>query len=424
MQPLALLMLLLPQATARLQDPEGLARSIEVPLDHAQPADPAQASPGRAALRYELGAPFDPARPTLLVIADAQQFYLRPGTVARLQHDEFGDAFNVVGIFGRGTGEEFLQAALDAEGRTDWARAWRLFHSFQYVEDIESVRTAVVGQAGQVLLYGVSGGALLVHEYLARHGQRVQRAFTAAAVNPFLMGRLGLCSDRFWEELGAHDPALQQELRRALERHRGERDILAMTLQRQNFFVPAERLPQARAELIRALSAGDEERYAAARTEYQVDVVRTFFDAPAGIPVRVREFEFFYPAGVQEKIGGAAFFPDLENQYNFARPLIELCDAGRIPAPAFDTDPAHALRTEVLVLAGRWDHAVDYRSSIALAALYPRGRLLLADDDHMFQKLKGDASYRRLMVAFLASGFDSAPFQEAMTGVRPHLWRE
>src|SRR5262249_3276545 len=162
-----------------------LGKSIEVPLDHQTPER------GRPSPSYEFGAPFHPKKPTVFVIADGQQFYVRRGAMPEIQKTRFGDGFNVVGIVGRGATKAFRDAALGEGGRPDWQKAWRLFHSGQWIEDIEAVRKAVAGPRGEVSLYGVSGGAMLVHEYLARHGEHVRRAFTAAAVDPFHEGRLG-----------------------------------------------------------------------------------------------------------------------------------------------------------------------------------------------------------------------------------------
>src|SRR5262249_18539565 len=153
---------------------------------------------------------------------------------------------------------------------------------------------------------------------------------------------------------GAQDPALQTTLRAVLHKRASDRSRILMTLQRQNFFVPPEKLPQARADLIRALAAGDEMRYEEARKTYQVDVVHGFFDSPAGIPVRVREFEFLYPSGALPRLKGEAVLPNLENTYNFAKPLVALCEKGKIPAPTLDFARLHRLTTEVCVVAGRW----------------------------------------------------------------------
>lgn len=395
-----------------------LGRRLEVPFEHGRHWR------GGASIYFELGAPFDPARPTVFVIADAQQFYIRPGAVAEIQSSLFGDGFNVVGIAGRGAEEAFLDRARGPDGRPDWEAAWRLFNADQWIGDIEAVRRAVLGRRGSVLLYGVSGGAHLVVQYLARHGRRVSRAFIAAPVDPFLVGLLGINTDRFWEEIGAHDPALPGLLRGTLERRPAERAGILTTLQRQNFFVPPQRLQEERAALIRALAAGDEFRYAEARRLYQVDAVHALIEAPGGTAIRVRLFELFHPSGALGRLGGAAIHPDLENQYNVARPLVELCAAGRIPPPSFDAAALHRLRTEVFVLAGRFDHTVDYRAAIALAGRFPRHHLFLAATDHLFNGMKDDGAYADLLRVFLGSGLEGPGLPRALAAALPHRWSE
>src|SRR5262249_54207146 len=148
-------------------------------------------------------------------------------------------------------------------------------------------------------------------------------------------------------------------LRTVLDRRANERETILMTLQRQNFFVPLEQLPAARADLIRALAKGDEQRYEEARKNYQVDLTQQTLGSSAGIPVRVRIFEFFYRSGARQRLGGEAIYPDLENQYNIAKPLVVLADSGKISSPTFNFADLHKLDTEVFVLAGRWDHTAD-----------------------------------------------------------------
>jgi pimeloyl-ACP methyl ester carboxylesterase len=396
----------------------GLGQTIEVPIDHQAPGK------GRAPLYYEFGAPYDPKKPVVFVIADGQQFFMRKGAVAPMQKNSFGDGVNVVGIVGRGATKPFRDATLDDRGRPDWEKGWRVFNSGQWVEDIEAVRKAVVSEQGQVSLYGRSGGAMLVHEYLARHGEHVGRAFTAAAVDPFHEGELGLNSDHFWQEIGAYDAKLQAALLDVLRRRADDRPRILMTLQRQNFFVPPERLQRARADLIRALAAGDDRRYEEARKAYQVDIITALEDSPEGIPIAVREFEFLYPSGALSRLKGEAVYPNLENTYNSARPLVDLCKAGKIPEPSLDRARLHGLQTEVLIVAGRRDHTVDYRTSIALAACYPRSSLFIADDDHMFGKLEKSGALTKLMRAFLGSGLSSAEWRDALKAAAPHRWRE
>jgi hypothetical protein len=195
-------------------------------------------------------------------------------------------------------------------------------------------------------------------------------------------------------------------------------------LQRQNFFVPPEKIQQARADLIRALARGDDRRYEEARKTYQVDAVHAFFDSPEGIPIRVREFELLYPSGALPRLKGKAVYPNHENAYNFAKPLVDLCEGGTIPVPSLDLIRLHRLETEVLIVAGRWDHAVDYRTSIALAACYPRSHLFIADDDHRFGKLEKSGAMTKLVRTFLGSGFASTEWRDAVKAAAAHRWRE
>jgi pimeloyl-ACP methyl ester carboxylesterase len=301
--------------------------SIDVPLDRQQP------DRGQAAIHAELGAPFDGTKPTVFIIADAQQFYVRRGEAANLQRALFGDGFNVVAIVGRGFVPAFVQATRADDGSPDWLRAWEVFAADEWVEDIEAVRRAIVGPRGRILLYGQSGGGYLVHQYLARHGQHVERAVTLVAVHPCAIGELGLITDRFWDELGAANPSLRQPLLELLRRQPQERWRIAMTLQRQHFFASHEEMSHARAALVQALVEGRAEDYEHARVAYQVEPVSAFLLSPEGIPIRVRLYEFLAPMNVLDRLSEDAFHPDLENQRTFAEPLLDLEARGLIPRP-------------------------------------------------------------------------------------------
>jgi hypothetical protein len=393
-------------------------RTIEVPLDYQDP------SRGHAPLYFELGAPFDSAKPTVFIIADGQQFYVRRGAVAELQRTLFGDAFNIVGIIGRGFTQEFIKATLDEKGNPDWSAAWRIFNSEQWVNDIDAVRRVILGDQGKILLYGRSGGAYLVHQYLMKYGIHSPRAFTMSPVNPVINHDLGIDIERFWEEIGAYDRSLQPMLRKVLDQHTRDRVRILITLQRQHFFVPAEKLPAARAELVRALARGDLQYYEKSRKEYQVDDVLKLSESSGVIPQNVRVLELIYPSGAFRRIGQDEIYPLIESQYHFTRPLISLIEAGKIPRPGFDISAAYRLNTEVFVLAARWDEAVDYRTSIALAYSYPRHQLFIADDNHVFTKLTESGVTKQLVQAFLKYGIGSPELQGALQAAEPRRWAE
>lgn len=393
-------------------------RTINVPLDYRN------TQLGQAPLYLEFGAPYEKSKPTIFIIADGQQFYVRRGAVAQLQQALFGDAFNVVGIVTRGSTQEFIKATLDGSGQPDWAKAWRIFNSEQWINDIESARRSVLGDKGKVLLYGRSGGAYLIHQYLAKYGAHVQRAFTEAPVNPLLNRELNIPLDNFWEELGAQDPSLQTALRQALKRHAGERIGILLALQRQHFYVAADKLPAARAELIRTLADGDMRKYEQAKKEYEVEGVMKLSQSPEIIPQDVRVLELIYPSGAFQRLGGEGIYPLLETQHHFIKPLITLLAEGKINSPAFDTLRAHSVAAEVFVLAGRWDEAVDYRTAIALAYLYPHHHLFIADDNHVFAKLTESGTSSRLIQAFMKFGLDGPEFKSALNASKARRWTE
>jgi pimeloyl-ACP methyl ester carboxylesterase len=275
----------------------------------------------------------------------------------------------------------------------------------------------VAGPRGKISLYGRSGGAYLAHQYLQRHGEHVERAFTTSPVQPCMNRDLRIGIDRFWEELS---PDSRTALKRVLAKRPADRQTILVTLQRQHFFIPAARLHEERAALIRALDAGDEERFRTARSEYQVDAIAELNAAPGGMAQRIRALEFFYPTGELAKVGGDAVYPLLESQHAMLRPLLELIRTGAIPAPRCELDATHRTPSNVLVVAARHDDAVDYRTSIALAASYPNASLFLADDNHVFTRMNEVGAMQKLQQAFLRG----TGLPEALAEAERFRWRE
>ena len=392
--------------------PQAELRSLDVPFDHRRPQE------GRFALDYFVARPFDRGKPTILVVADGQQFYVRRDVWAAWQ-SRFGEGVNVVGVPGRGAAHG-LQQRLGLPSGDGWVEAYRLLRYEQWVADIDLIRRALAGPRGRVGLYGASGGGRLVHEYLSRYGAGAERALTQAAVFTYLDAEFGLRSDRFWEEIA---PADRTTLAGLLAQHPERREELAKLFQRQNFFVPPQEIAAARHRLIGDLAAGHDDVVARLRTEYQIDAIDRLEATPLGAAIRVRLYEFYAPVADRMPPPGEAFLPDLEVSAATARPLLELYRAGRIPAPAIDLAALHRVQAEVLMVAGRYDHTADYRSQIALASCYPNHRLLLLDDNHNFARLAASGLGPRINAAWRA-GFASPAFTELTSDLRALLWQE
>ena len=396
--------------------PSTVEGAIRVPLDYAHPGS------GSASIAYEMAAPLDRKKPTVLVIADGQQFYVRKGRIGAIARD-FGPGFNVVGLIGRADAPAIARACRRRDGSPDWVKAWSFYGSSQWVEDIESLRRRLAGPTGKVLLHGVSGGALLVHEYLAKHGDRVLRAFTAAALMPYLEPEFAHGTPTFLRSLGERAPDLPALLERVLEAHPADRPALATVFQRQHFFVAPEALSAARETLVRELNDRYGETLAKTRADYQVDAVFALERSDADFPIAVREYEFLAASGRLDAPSVDRFDPEFEAEYDVAKPLIEARRRGRVPLPGLDLRRLYRVETSVLILAGAQDRAVNYLTSISLAARYPNGHLLIVDDSHMFVHLDRQGLRTRLERAFLLDGTDSKPYREALASIEPFLWR-
>ena len=75
-------------------------------------------------------------------------------------------------------------------------------------------------------------------------------------------------------------------------------------------------------------------------------------------------------------------------------------------------------------MAARWDQAVDYRTSIALANLYPRHHLFIVDDNHVFTKLDENGVRSRLIQAFMKFGLNNPQFKSVLEASKAHRWTD
>jgi pimeloyl-ACP methyl ester carboxylesterase len=376
---------------------------------------------GSTTLEVDLGAPFDPRKPTVLVIEDGQQYYVRRGAMKALQAELFGTDVNVAGIIPRGSDSSFIAAVIEHDGNVNWERAWRVFNSTEWIADIDAVRRALVG-SGRVDLFGRSGGAYLVHEYLAAYGTHARRAFTQSAVDPALNRELHIPLDDYVEQLTRSDSVLWHTLVRAMP-PKGERRLRALiALQRQHFYVPAESLAVAQRALISALAAGDTVAIRGFEQRYEVDDIMRLERSRDAIPQHVRVLELLYPSGAFANMLPDRIYPLLESQKAFIRPLLDLVERGEIAVAARDTCAAHRVPTDLFVLAARFDEAVDYRTSIALASEYPSHELFIANDNHVFQAMDKAGVRARLVKAFFGAGRASRAFSDAMRAAEGLRW--
>lgn len=403
-------------------DDEQVVLSLAVPIDHTGAIE------GSFNVHVEFGAPYDASKPTVFLIADGQQFFVRPGAIPALQERLFGPGFNVVGIVGRhgfANDQPFLALIRQENGDTDWEAAWALFRAEQWIEDIEFVRRNVFGVDAPIMLFGRSGGGYLVHQYLHAYPSHVSRAFTSAPAATWWTAYAGVRLDFFWDEIGRSDASAQARIHRLLEAGAHDRQRMASAFQRQNFFVPHNEIDSARLDLLATFESGDPAAVDRVYEDYQVAAIERLFESVHAVPTRVRLFEFALPFLETWAVRAGGLDPDIEVMLSAAQPLIERFGSAATLAPSGGYGERQATDgqgAEVFVLAGRWDHVVDYRGALALSASYPRSSYWLADDNHTFDKLVEAEHYTGILRSFMGFGLDSAPLEQALHAARDHRW--
>ena len=388
---------------------------IRVPLDHFSP------SLGTAEIGYEWAGPYDPARPTVLLVADAQQFYVRPGAARDLQSKLFGAGVNVLALFGRASSSQ-VRNHVRVNGMVDWSRAARLLNVHQWMADLASAADQLELPPTKLALYGRSGGADLTLRFLSAFPQRARRAYVQAAVCHDLAAKWGLDPDRIWADLAARDPATASGLAELLVANPNQRREAILLLQRQNFYESANSLSDARLKLAKTLIRSDSIALADYRSKYQLDSLEKMQKSGESFsPVRLHEFSRSYtdPRGAPPP-----FRPDIEAMFYYAEPVTRTLYDAAVGKPVPTLDGLRQSNAEVLILAGRYDHTCDYRTQMGLSGMIPSTELMILQDDHVFARLQKSGLQPALLSAFFQHGLGSPQFRTARAAASKLVWTE
>ncbi len=393
------------------------SQTISCPINHDD------LNAGYFDLQYEFGLPFNPELPTVVVVSDAQQFYVRSGRINKIQNELFGENFNVLGLIPRSGNEDLLQKVnIINKKKTDWKLAYTIFNSKQFVNDLELIINQVLSNQQSIYLYGQSGGAFLITEYLSQFpNSKVKKVFIGASVNPIIEDKLGILHDNFQRSYLSKKREEKEKLKAVLSENFFSRKLVVSLFQRQNFFVELAELHKERSTLIKHLYIKDTIYINSLKRNYQIDAINKLFESSRGISIRVRLAEFIYPLLGDWKRDEDIFYPDLENSYNIALPVLELKkeDSNFHITQGFDENEFRKYEGDLFILSGRYDHVADYRSSIYLNGLSENSFLFIANDDHTFKALKANDSYKQLIQDFFLSSDN-----HWISNYGKYLWRE
>ena len=380
-------------------------RYIDVPLDHRSPDH------GTFSLYYELSSNFDFDQPTIFYIVDSQQY--AHGADKMAASYRFSDSLNVVLIEYRGRKHSPIGMS-EGDGSIDWEKAYRLLASYQALEDIELVRRELFRDRPDIKInmYGRSGGAYLVHEYLSRYPEQVDRAFTRTAPNPLVLNMLGNPESRYFaKSLDDIDPSLLVKLVEILQCESVVPEELLWVLLQLPYRDPnaAEVLAAIVNELYRYTTATyDEYR---AKPGYDISkLLSPEFIHQMGIGSFLRPLECDGPYLLAPQ-------PDyIDPLYVTMRylggPYIDLINEKRVPPPEYPSlESFKNVSAEVFYLAGKDYHMSPWSVAVELSKWFPDYDYFIADDTPVMSE--HPECYPPLRNAFFLHGLDSIELEKA-----------
>ena len=394
-------------------------RNLKMPIDHDNPGE------GTFTLYYQLSSNFDFNNPTLFFIYDSQQNYGEPGKVDDLAKDyQFDESFNLVRYQFRGRDYSYIDVA-DQDGSINWERAYRLLSSRQAVEDIEKIRQDLFSKHPntKIYLYGRSGGAYLAQEYLAKYSKHVARAFLRAAPNPVIMKKLGYIeSKHLIRSLDAVDPELQSKLRMVIDRGMVPKLELLWLFLRLGY--QYQEPGPFQAAVINELYENNLDTYTSYMKKGGFSFSKLKNDQAlyrqmgAGIYLRALECDGLYLLGPEPE-----YIDPIYSCYrDLSSPVFRLVEEKKVPPPVFPSpDKFRKMKTEVLYLAGRYDHMSPYQIGVELGRYIKNYELIILDDNHMM--LQHNDCLPLLRNTFFKFGIGSKQLAEAKNSKQCKVWK-
>lgn len=366
-------------------------RYLQIPLDHEDRAL------GNFTAFYLLSPGFSPGDSVVFWLFDNQQE--RVGLMSSPADFEYFEeilgGLSYVLMGNRGVTPTLFPEVFNADGSVNHSQALRLYGSEQQVEDIEAVRQdmkrkGLLPKDGRIMLYGGSGGGVLVQQYLDRYGEHVSRALIecssapdlARAHNSTFMKETYLSNESLAESYfslmlkGEDSPSLAFLLYKV---------GLAGDVDLQNQIIGSKSgtssLNSRLAYLTTWLSPS-----------CNFPLVHKMLDAPRELEVKVRAYELigedldgYHPCSAQEVCLGYEWIDPLLADFLKAR------EYGEIPTTRIQCNRS-GYDGEVMIWSATDDQVFSVQMGEYLQKSYPHARLALFSDSHERRK---DPDFRR-----------------------------
>jgi pimeloyl-ACP methyl ester carboxylesterase len=388
--------------------PDAHHHYLQIPLDHENPALGNFTafyilSPGFSATENVIFWLFDNQQEQVGLINDSRDF-------ERFEENLRGLSYVLIG--NRGVTPTLFPEVFNRDGSINYSKALKLYGSDEQVDDIEAVRRdmqrkGLLPEDGKIMLYGGSGGGLLIQQYLDKYGEHVSRVLIESSGGPDLaeehnttfMNKTYLSNESLANSYfnlmqdGDDSPSLafllykigmtgDTDLQNVIVK--SKTDVLSLEghwAYFKNWMSPSCNFP----------------------------LVRRMLDAPRELEVKVRlyevigdQIETYHPTSAQDVCLGYEWTKVLLTEFIRAR------QDGKIPTKKFQLNRS-SYRGEVMIWSGTADQVFSEQMGQWLCQSYPHARLALFEDTHSREKYP---DYRRqFRKAFFVHGLNSTEVQ-------------
>jgi len=388
---------------------------IQIPIDHQNQ------SLGNFTDFYLLSPEFKADDGVVFWLCDNQQE--KVGMINSSEDFEYFDAdlggLSYVLIGNRGVSPTLFPEVFNKDGSANYPLALNLYGSNQQIDDIEAVRRhmqhkGLLPQDGKIMVYGGSGGGVLVQQYLDKYGEHVSRALIESSGSPDLAR---MHNATFMKSTYESNPSVANSYF-ALYQKGDATASLAFML----FKVGLEGDTQLQKKIVNSktdmLALGD--KIACLKSwlvpSNNFPLIQLILDAPCELEVKVRVYELmgedlenYHPASAH----------DIGLGYEWSKVLLadfmKAHEEGIIPITQINLNRSR-YRGEVMVWSGTADQDFSNQMGQWLSDSYIYSRLAIFDDVHRLRKHPD--YYREFRRAFFKFGLNSPEIQNYFNDAR------
>ena len=312
----------------------------------------------------------------------------------------------------RGVSPTLFPEVFNRDGSIDYSRALRFYGSEEQVDDIEAVRQdmqkkRLLPKDGKIMLYGGSGGGVLIQQYLDKYGEHVSRALIESSGAPDLAKKY---NTTFMKKTYLSNESLANSYF-ALAQDGDDTTSLAFLLYKVGLTGKTDlqnRIVNSKTDIF-ALEDQWDYLINWLSPSCNFPFVRRILDAPRELEVKVRlyeligeEIESYHPTSAQDVCLGYEWTKVTLADFIKAR------KEGKIPIMNIQLNRSR-YGGEVMIWSGTADQVFSVQIGQWLCQSYPHARLALFNDTHSRDKYSDyKLEFRR---AFFINGLNSPEIQ-------------